>query len=83
MYYLCKDGIIALSGCDKTVPGALMPLARLNAVSELLYLHQLLTATLLLPLCIIHCRLVYVCMEVLFCLDAWMEEKLMFRAWWR
>lgn len=31
------DAIVALGGCDKTVPGVLMPLARLNAVGVSLY----------------------------------------------
>jgi dihydroxy-acid dehydratase len=31
------DAVIALCGCDKTVPGVLMPLARLNAVGVCLY----------------------------------------------
>ena len=33
----CADGIITLSGCDKTIPGAVMPLARLDAVGLTLY----------------------------------------------
>lgn len=31
------DAIIALGGCDKTVPGALMPLARLDLIGAFLY----------------------------------------------
>ncbi len=31
------DGVIALSGCDKTIPGAVMALARLNLPSLMLY----------------------------------------------
>ena len=31
------DGVIALSGCDKTIPGTVMALARLNVPSVLLY----------------------------------------------
>jgi dihydroxy-acid dehydratase len=31
------DGVIALSGCDKTIPGAVMALARLNRPGMLLY----------------------------------------------
>jgi len=31
------DGIITVSGCDKTIPGALMPLARTNAIGLTLY----------------------------------------------
>ncbi len=31
------DGIITLSGCDKTIPGALMPLARNNSIGLTLY----------------------------------------------
>ena len=31
------DGIIALSGCDKTIPGTVMALARLNTPSLMLY----------------------------------------------
>jgi len=31
------DAIIALGGCDKTVPGVLMPLARLDAIGISLY----------------------------------------------
>eukprot|EP01098_Paradermamoeba_levis_P004660 TRINITY_DN1985_c0_g1_i1.p1 TRINITY_DN1985_c0_g1~~TRINITY_DN1985_c0_g1_i1.p1 ORF type:complete len:585 (+),score=189.63 TRINITY_DN1985_c0_g1_i1:58-1812(+) len=31
------DGIITLSGCDKTVPGTLMPLPRLNLIGVTLY----------------------------------------------
>ena len=31
------DGAITLSGCDKTIPGALMPLARNNAIGLTLY----------------------------------------------
>lgn len=27
-----QDAIISLAGCDKTIPGVMMPLARLNAV---------------------------------------------------
>jgi len=34
--YAC-DGVIALSGCDKTIPASLMPLARRNAVGITLY----------------------------------------------
>jgi dihydroxy-acid dehydratase len=34
--YAC-DGAITLCGCDKTIPGALMPLARRNAVGVTLY----------------------------------------------
>uniref|UniRef100_A0A7S3LR95 Dihydroxy-acid dehydratase n=1 Tax=Aplanochytrium stocchinoi TaxID=215587 RepID=A0A7S3LR95_9STRA len=34
--YMC-DACITLSGCDKTVPAALMPLARTNAVSLTVY----------------------------------------------
>ena len=32
--YLC-DALVTLGGCDKSVPGALMPLARCNAVRRL------------------------------------------------
>jgi dihydroxy-acid dehydratase len=31
------DGVIALSGCDKTIPGTVMALARLNVPSVMLY----------------------------------------------
>lgn len=31
------DGVIALAGCDKSVPAAAMPLARTNAVGLALY----------------------------------------------
>jgi dihydroxy-acid dehydratase len=31
------DGIITLSGCDKTIPAALMPIARTNAIGLTLY----------------------------------------------
>ncbi len=31
------DGVIALSGCDKTIPGCVMALARLNVPSVMLY----------------------------------------------
>jgi dihydroxy-acid dehydratase len=31
------DGVVALSGCDKTIPGAVMALARLNLPSVMLY----------------------------------------------
>src|SRR5216110_1205140 len=31
------DGIVALSGCDKTIPGTVMALARLNLPSVMLY----------------------------------------------
>ena len=31
------DGALTLSGCDKTIPGALMPLARTNAIGLTLY----------------------------------------------
>src|SRR5437660_2619530 len=31
------DGVIALSGCDKTIPGTVMALARLNLPSVMLY----------------------------------------------
>lgn len=31
------DGIIAMSGCDKTIPGTLMPLARNNSIGLTLY----------------------------------------------
>ena len=31
------DGVIALSGCDKTIPGTVMALARLNLPSLMLY----------------------------------------------
>lgn len=31
------DAIITIGGCDKTVPGVLMPLARLNAIGVTLY----------------------------------------------
>lgn len=31
------DGIVALSGCDKTIPGTVMALARLNTPSVMLY----------------------------------------------
>jgi len=31
------DGLVALSGCDKTIPGAVMALARLNIPSLMLY----------------------------------------------
>ncbi len=34
--YSC-DGAITLCGCDKTIPGALMPLARRNAIGVTLY----------------------------------------------
>ena len=32
------DGVIALSGCDKTIPGTVMALARLDRPSLMLYL---------------------------------------------
>ena len=32
-----SDGTIALSGCDKTIPASLMPLARNNVVGITLY----------------------------------------------
>src|SRR4051794_33138215 len=31
------DGVIALSGCDKTIPGTVMALARLDVPSVMLY----------------------------------------------
>src|SRR5437870_382478 len=31
------DGVVALSGCDKTIPGTVMALARLNLPSVMLY----------------------------------------------
>jgi dihydroxy-acid dehydratase len=31
------DGVITLSGCDKSIPGALMPLARNNSIGLTLY----------------------------------------------
>src|SRR3989338_352529 len=31
------DGVVALSGCDKTIPGTIMALARLNLPSLMLY----------------------------------------------
>jgi dihydroxy-acid dehydratase len=31
------DGIVALVGCDKTIPGAIMALARLNLPGLVLY----------------------------------------------
>ncbi len=31
------DGLFTLSGCDKTIPGALMPIARTNAIGITLY----------------------------------------------
>ena len=31
------DGVVALSGCDKTIPGTVMALARLNLPSMMLY----------------------------------------------
>src|SRR2546421_6229502 len=31
------DGVIALSGCDKTIPGTVMALVRLNVPSLMLY----------------------------------------------
>src|SRR4249919_1175932 len=31
------DGVVALSGCDKTIPGTVMALARLNVPSVMLY----------------------------------------------
>ncbi len=34
--YSC-DAVITLSGCDKTIPGALMPIARRNAIGITLY----------------------------------------------
>ena len=34
--YAC-DAVITLSGCDKTIPGALMPIARRNAIGITLY----------------------------------------------
>lgn len=34
------DAIIALGGCDKTVPGVLMPLARLDSVSSRSHVHR-------------------------------------------
>jgi len=33
----CFDGVVALSGCDKTIPGTVMALARLNRPSLMLY----------------------------------------------
>jgi len=33
----CFDGLVALSGCDKTIPGTVMALARLNRPSLMLY----------------------------------------------
>lgn len=32
-----SDGVISLSGCDKTIPASLMPLARTNAIGITLY----------------------------------------------
>ena len=33
----CFDGLVALSGCDKTIPGTVMALSRLNRPSLMLY----------------------------------------------
>ncbi len=33
----CFDGLVALSGCDKTIPGTVMALARLNRPSLMVY----------------------------------------------
>src|SRR5277367_3600288 len=33
----CFDAVVAISGCDKTIPGAVMALARLNVPSVMLY----------------------------------------------
>src|SRR5580693_9946779 len=33
----CFDGVVALSGCDKTIPGTVMALARLDLPSLMLY----------------------------------------------
>jgi dihydroxy-acid dehydratase len=33
----CFDGIVALSGCDKTIPGTVMALIRLNRPSLMIY----------------------------------------------
>jgi len=33
----CFDGLVALSGCDKTIPGTVMALARLNRPSLMIY----------------------------------------------
>jgi len=33
----CFDGVVALSGCDKTIPGTVMALARLNRPSIMIY----------------------------------------------
>src|SRR6266849_377479 len=33
----CFDGLVALSGCDKTIPGTVMALARLNIPSLMIY----------------------------------------------
>src|SRR5581483_870919 len=33
----CFDGLIAISGCDKTIPGTVMALVRLNLPSLMLY----------------------------------------------
>lgn len=33
----CFDGVVALSGCDKTIPGTVMALARLNRPSLMIY----------------------------------------------
>ena len=33
----CFDGLVALSGCDKTIPGTVMALARLNRPSVMIY----------------------------------------------
>jgi len=40
--YMC-DGILTLSGCDKTIPGVLMPLARNNSIGLTLYGGSILT----------------------------------------
>ncbi len=40
------DGIIAISGCDKTIPGTVMALARLNLPSVMLYGGSILPGTL-------------------------------------
>src|SRR5256886_8631893 len=33
----CFDGVVALSGCDKTIPGTVMALARLDRPSLMIY----------------------------------------------
>jgi len=42
--YLC-DGAVTLSGCDKTIPAALIPLARTNAIGLTLYGGSILPGT--------------------------------------